>query len=861
MEHPIPDSEETIHIVYSNNNHYDAVLHDDQSEANEPLQLTSSTLSNFHDYATIASTPSSTPSTQCPYCEQDFATKQTRNNHIKSFHSGKSPKNSVNCIVPSCNGSFASLELCMKHLKASHGANIIITEHDFSNVDEFMKFKSNEERKSNCIFVKCRGNIKSKKSTTSCQYICHRDGHTRIHLKKGESFKGTRSKNQKGSCKIGGLCPARFYYLQKQNNSVHVRYIHNHAHSISFNQSKFVPIPHHVRDDIAIKLSLNIPINTILDTIQSSLNSREDRDSLAQRLHHYHLIDRKTILNIKKSMQDSSYQLHEDDATSVMLKVQSMKSEKYDPILLYKPQGQLDQSMTPALSEDDFMLAFMTKEQAEIFNKFSNVILCMDSTHQTNAYKFKLITLMVPDEFRRGYPVAFCISNKETAPILTLFLQRIKERCPNAKVNTLMTDDDLAGISAATNVFGNVNHYLCIWHVHQSWRRKLRSIINENDKATIYAYLCAMLEAKTENDYRRLYDNFVTRFEHVYPDFFSYFQATYAGRPEKWALCFRNHEYANVNTNMFVESFHNKLKSVYFEKKQNRRIDRLVETLLRIESHMLLSHFKQVTYNTASCANSANRHENSLQVDDASFCQVNEKTFTLQSSSNPSGHYVIKRTTDVCKESYCNVKCNEFPCINLCYHLYSCTCVDYTRKNLCKHIHKVHSICVQTPSTTTTEDGDDSNDFDNLAPDLPDNNTVEETNHDLLTQEIQNILQRISRQLTHPAIQAQRLHVIKQSALSIEKANNATINLLNSSQVKPISKKDKIAPGTLHTLQPRFRATSGAPGRPKKPRLTAPTEEQKRELLECPPTTTSNPVTGHTTSHTSTSQQVPGERR
>ena len=42
-----------------------------------------------------------------------------------------------------------------------------------------------------------------------------------------------------------------------------------------------------------------------------------------------------------------------------------------------------------------------------------------------------------------------------------------------------------------------------------------------------------------------------------------------------------------MNTNMFVEAFHRKLKTVYFQKKQNRLIDRLVFTLLEIPRDLI----------------------------------------------------------------------------------------------------------------------------------------------------------------------------------------------------------------------------------------------------------------------------------
>ena len=44
----------------------------------------------------------------------------------------------------------------------------------------------------------------------------------------------------------------------------------------------------------------------------------------------------------------------------------------------------------------------MTNFQAAMFQKYSKRIVCVDSTHKTNPYGFKLITIVVPDEFRNG---------------------------------------------------------------------------------------------------------------------------------------------------------------------------------------------------------------------------------------------------------------------------------------------------------------------------------------------------------------------------------------------------------------------------------------------------------------------------
>ena len=37
-----------------------------------------------------------------------------------------------------------------------------------------------------------------------------------------------------------------------------------------------------------------------------------------------------------------------------------------------------------------------------MFEKFSQKVVCIDSTHKTNPYGFKLVTIVVPDEFKNG---------------------------------------------------------------------------------------------------------------------------------------------------------------------------------------------------------------------------------------------------------------------------------------------------------------------------------------------------------------------------------------------------------------------------------------------------------------------------
>lgn len=84
--------------------------------------------------------------------------------------------------------------------------------------------------------------------------------------------------------------------------------------------------------------------------------------------------------------------------------VNELQCEHYNPVLLYKPQN-VKMVQYPTLPDDAFVLAIQTKWQEDLYQQFSSTILCIDSTHGTNSYKFKLITCIVPDQYGKGHTI------------------------------------------------------------------------------------------------------------------------------------------------------------------------------------------------------------------------------------------------------------------------------------------------------------------------------------------------------------------------------------------------------------------------------------------------------------------------
>ena len=82
-------------------------------------------------------------------------------------------------------------------------------------------------------------------------------------------------------------------------------------------------------------------------------------------------------------------------------------------------------------------------------------ILCIDATHGTNKYDYKLVTLLVKDETDRGIPVAHCICTHENTDILTVFFKELCKKSGPVVVDYILTDD-----AVQVNIVNIIDKYL-----------------------------------------------------------------------------------------------------------------------------------------------------------------------------------------------------------------------------------------------------------------------------------------------------------------------------------------------------------------------------------------------------------------
>lgn len=133
--------------------------------------------------------------------------------------------------------------------------------------------------------------------------------------------------------------------------------------------------------------------------IRNNTGQRSLRGCFTDSVKRKHLVTKQDCYNKRKRL-GWNVSRHTDDAVSVDLLVKELQKESYDPILLYKPQGIIDSDVP--LPKDRFMLAIQTELQRDMYRQYASTVVCIDSTHKTNVYDFKLVTLMVIDEYGEG---------------------------------------------------------------------------------------------------------------------------------------------------------------------------------------------------------------------------------------------------------------------------------------------------------------------------------------------------------------------------------------------------------------------------------------------------------------------------
>ena len=546
--------------------------------------------------------------------------------------------------------------------------NALVQYKTLPNYHSFLEWKAEEEKRTKSSFVQKCGTKRSK-SAEITHFYCNRDGQYRS---KGH---GTRMVKFKGTNKLGTPCTAYLKCTKDTDTEmVSVEYCTVHSHETQIGHLR---LTNDLRASVATKLQMGVPLDIILDEVRNNVSCVLGRE---------HLITKQDIRNIGTQYNVDGVQKHTNDALSVKVWVEELtNSSDYNPILLYKMQGMLTDEL-PTLEKDDFVLAVQTKFQFEMLKKFGNDTVCIDSTHQTNHYSYLLNTLMVIDEYGEGIPVAFLISNRESSDVISVFFSSIKYRIGQLEPAVFMTDDAPQYFSSWVNISGqssNTKKLLCRWHIDRTWRKAVKEkVVEAEHKVTVYHHLLVLLNESNVTEFNKKLQSFLSWLnEQGITDFLEYFQSHYCNRVGEWAT--HNRQHTSVNTNMHIEAFHRLVKTVYFHQKQNRRVDCLINVLLKVArdkafERLLKMENGKVTYRQSEINK---RHKNAEKLVDSKITNISDTCFSV-------GTQATSYTVQQQKVCSCPLRCSF---CGVCAHMYTCTCLDnLLHSTPCKHIHLIH---------------------------------------------------------------------------------------------------------------------------------------------------------------------------
>ena len=141
---------------------------------------------------------------------------------------------------------------------------------------------------------------------------------------------------------------------------------------------------------------------------------------------------------------------------------------------------------------------------------------------------------------------------------------------------------------------------------------------------------------------------------------------------------------------MYVEAFHRVLKYIYMKGMHNKRIEKCIHLLVKLERDKTFERLIKLEKGKISgiLTTIRKRHLASQKLSYSLLSTVDSNTWRVQSSTDLDKYYTVEKDKQEC-DGKCALKCQEW---NVCVHMYCCNCNDaFVGHTICKHIHLVAS--------------------------------------------------------------------------------------------------------------------------------------------------------------------------
>ncbi|XP_057292978.1 uncharacterized protein LOC130621667 isoform X2 [Hydractinia symbiolongicarpus] len=690
---------------------------------------------------------------KCDECAKPYVTKAALKKHLQLVHNkemeGQVQKATSKCIHPGCEKIFYHRQKMIDHLREAHGVKCVQEDLVFNSWDEFLLWKEKEED-ANFVHFSKNSTHTNAKNYMLTNFTCQREG------KAGYKYKGSQQKKYKDLVIGERICPARMRArLDKPTGRVTVQYCKSHNHKLSFQDFLYRRMPDRLRNEIREKLAAGMTSEEVYKELKSSDNLRESRGErfAPSKRQFVTLVNIKTIakrMQIKESGPPKNFVLEPEPYA---IQMQKLLDETYNPVLLYKDQGcnveigpeEIDQ-ITGA--HDLLLIGIQTKEQKDVFIKNGHKIVFIDITETLITPTQYLITVKVLDEYNKGYPVAYLISNSRDETILFYFFRELQVRVQDTdlKVTAVMTENSCNEYYAFRSVFGDdVKHLLCKWNLHRAWCQKIHEECagDEALQQELYFIFVTMLEEVDLAKFESIATEFVNNYQSRCANFITFFMSNYLSQPEVWASCYRNNPYADCDEILYGDRLHDRIKREIKNNHKVKAIDDILDLILKFEHEDYFNRGLNLMLNPPEPMLVISEHIAGMKIKNASVVEnysTDNRWLVKTTKRDPADLQSIKEEAfivtwkaDICEKDFCRERCLKLACFGLCGHLYHCSC-DTETVTPCRHVHKVHSMRIgvgqyQNDEESSKEENKEASDeIDHGKVDMVTTELIGETN-------------------------------------------------------------------------------------------------------------------------------------
>ena len=120
----------------------------------------------------------------------------------------------------------------------------------------------------------------------------------------------------------------------------------------------------------------------------------------------------------------------------------------------------------------------MSPSQQELYRRFSDVVL-NDNTCKTNKYNMYLSVFMIKDNYGRFRNVANALVEDELSSTYVWILQCLVKATENTVPKSFWSDSEPGLINAVSQVFPNIPHFYCLYHIWQNIIKHLKGKLGE----------------------------------------------------------------------------------------------------------------------------------------------------------------------------------------------------------------------------------------------------------------------------------------------------------------------------------------------------------------------------------------------